>query len=219
VCAVRYQDVLDLVRSSPALRATRVVALNPQSLADIFRDIRRVGEAAGCLERAETYAQGLEARVAAIRARTAGLVAHERPRVATIEWIEPLMMGGNWMPELVELAGGASGLAESGRHSPYITWDELREWDPQVAIVMPCGFDLERTTAEAQTLVNLPDWNKLSAVRAGRVYAVDGSAYFNRSGPRMVESLEILTHLVHPQLFPRPEGLETAWRRLTHGPP
>jgi iron complex transport system substrate-binding protein len=124
--------------------------------------------------------------------------------VVGLEWLDPIMVAGNWMPDLIELAGGVCRLTEAGRHSPCVPWQNVLDEDPQVLIVMPCGFDLQRTVHEAALLPRLPGWNSISAVRSGRVYAVDGNAYFNRAGPRMVDSLEILAHLIHPKLFRSP---------------
>lgn len=212
VCAVRYQDVLDLVRDEPALRSARVVALDPRNLQGVFDDIQRVGQATGRGERAAEYVAELRARVEKVRARASHIPPAERPRVACLEWLDPLMVAGNWMPELVEIAGGIGGLSRAGEHSPAVTWDELRAFDPQVVVLMPCGFDLARTLREAEILAQQPQWNRLEVNRADNVFAVDGNAYFNRSGPRMVESLEILAHLLHPAFFP-PPPLADAWRR------
>jgi iron complex transport system substrate-binding protein len=212
VCAVKYEDVLALVRDEPSLRHAHLVALNPMTLADIFADIGRVGEATGARDAATEYAAGLQRRVAEVQMKTGSLPRGERPRVAAIEWIEPLMLAGNWMPELLELAGGAQPVAGHGRHSTYNSWQQVVEFDPQVLLVMPCGFDLARTVAESGVLYRQPGWNDLSAVRAGRVFALDGNAYFNRSGPRIVDSLEIVAGLLHPALFGMPSATSDGLR-------
>jgi iron complex transport system substrate-binding protein len=199
VCAVRYEDVLDLVRREPTLRNVPVVALNPQSLGDIFSDIVTLGEATGRRETASRYVAELRGRVEAVRRRTGGLPVERRPRTACLEWIDPPMIAGNWTPELIELAGGVQTLAVAGAHSVYTPWDAVVRFDPEVIVVMPCGFDLERTTAEATRLAEFPGWHSLRAVRDGRVYPVDGNALFNRSGPRIVDSLELLARLIHPE--------------------
>lgn len=208
VCAVRYSDVLETVAANATLRGTPVVALNPTSLGEILADIRRVGAAAGAEQAADAVVAAWEARIERVQRGTVGLAISDRPRVACVEWIEPLMIAANWIPQLVELAGGRYELAPSGVHSAYHAWEEVVGYDPQVLAVMPCGFDLERTLAEAPLLAELPGWNDLSAVRAGRVFLLDGNAYFNRSGPRMVESLEILAHLIHPERFAQPALVE-----------
>ena len=118
------------------------------------------------------------------------------------------MAGGNWTPELLDFAGGTPGLAKPGQHSGYISWDEIAAFDPEVLLVAPCGFDLPRTLREIAPLQALPQWSKLSAVRTGRAFALDGNAFFNRSGPRLVDSLEIAAWLLHPQLFSQPHGVE-----------
>ena len=212
VCAVSYVDVLSAVENTPELSGAQVVALTPNTLGDIFEDILRVGQATGRTEAAIGLVAGLKDRVEVVRQRVSHV--QSRPRVACIEWIEPLMVGANWMPELVELAGGQPGLATGGQKTVYTAWEALRQYDPEVIVVMPCGFDLERTLQEAPTLSQLPGWADLGARRADRVYAVDGNAYFNRSGPRIVDSLEILAYLLHPDAAERPGG-EQAWAPLS----
>lgn len=216
VCAVRYEDVMDAVRQSPSLRDTRVLALNPSRLADVLDDIIRVGEAAGATAAARETVRKLAARIEHVRARTNALPYQRRPRVICLEWIDPPMLAGNWMPELVRSAGGDPGeLVQAHKHSTYAAWRQIVEFDPQVVVIMACGFDLERAIVESQVLPLVADWSKLSAVREGRVFAVDGNAYFNRSGPRLVDSLEILAHLFHPDLFQPPLAEpQRAWRRL-----
>jgi iron complex transport system substrate-binding protein len=210
VCAVRYADVLEAVARTPALRNARVVALNPQSLDDVLADIGRLGEAAGCIDAAQSYVDRLRARIEAIASRTRRLAPSERPRVACIEWVEPLMIAGNWVPQLIELAGGEQTLAAPQEHSAYVSWEAVRQFDPQVVVVAPCGFDLQRTLAESPPLADQDGWRDVTAVHAGRVWAVDGNAYFNRSGPRLVDTLEILAHLLHPALFEMPSSAADA---------
>jgi len=197
VCAVRYADVLAAVASRPSLARTEVLALNPQSLGDIVGDLERLGQATATVTTAQRLQTAWQARIAAVERATANLDATARPRVAMIEWLEPLMLSGNWVPEIVVLAGGRHDLTTAGRHSPYVEWEELLAYDPQAIVVVPCGFDLARTLACWKVLTVLPGWQELSAVRAGRVFAVDGNAYFNRPGVRLVDSLEILAHLLH----------------------
>jgi iron complex transport system substrate-binding protein len=205
VCAVKYADVLDLIRSEPRLRAAQVVALNPNSVEDIFSDIQRVGEATGRPAAAQHYVSELQGRIAAVRARTDPLPQARRPRVACLEWLDPLMLAANWMPQLIEWAGGQQPLIDAaGKHSTCTDWRTIVDYDPQVMVIMPCGFDLPRAVREAGLLRKLPGVGELSAVRAGLVVAVDGNAYFNRSGPRIVDSLEILARVLHPELFGPP---------------
>jgi iron complex transport system substrate-binding protein len=214
VCAVRYEDVMSAVRDSPALKHTQVLALNPSRLADVLNDIRRIGAAAGVEQKAAETIRLLTARVALVRDVTSPLAADERPRVACLEWVDPPMLAANWTPELVAWAGGNDGLPVDGRHSSYADWDAIAGFDPQVIVILPCGFDVERAVVEAQVLPALPQWNSLTAVRSGRVYAADGNAYFNRSGPRLVDSLEILARLFHPALFAPQAEHDRACRRL-----
>jgi iron complex transport system substrate-binding protein len=205
VCAVRYADVVDLVRSRPELQHAKIVALNPQSLDDVLSDILRIGEAAGAIDRAVAVVSKQRARISTVARSFTALAETDRPKVALIEWIEPLMLAGNWVPELIRLAGGRCDLTKSGIHSAYTEWSALEAYDPDVIVVAPCGFDLDRTRLESQSLLRHPNWPRLFAVRNGRVFIADGNAYFNRSGPRLVDSLELLAHFVHPQQFPSPD--------------
>ena len=206
VCAVRLADVEAAVAGSDQLCGAEIVSLNPESIGDVLHDIQRIGNAAGATAQADDYTEQLKARIAEVRRATETLVKqNQRPRrMVLIEWIEPLMLSGNWMPELVAWAGGEHALTEAGKHSPYVNWEDVVRYDPEVIVIAPCGFDLNRTLTETGLLQKLPGWNKLSAVQAARVYAMDGNAYFNRSGPRLVDSLEILAHLIYPESIPQP---------------
>lgn len=215
VCAVSYDDVMSAVREWPELHSAKVVDLNPTSLNAIFQDILRVGEAAGVGKTAVQYVRRLKARVETIRGCTQALPVSERLRVVCIEWIEPLMLAGNWMPELIDIAGGRCALVEAGRHSGYAEWPAVCDYDPQVIVIAPCGFECRRAVAEAAALADLPSWQQLSAVRNQRVFAADGAAYFNRSGPRIIDSLELLTHFIYPDIIAPPLGTaEVLWARL-----
>jgi iron complex transport system substrate-binding protein len=204
VCAVSLRDVeaaVGRMRTRP-----KVVSLNPNSLADVWKDILAVAAACGVADRGEELIADLHRRMDAVAEQAAGL---PRPTVACIEWIDPLMAAGNWVPELVELAGGVNLFGEAGKHSPWMTWDDLVRRDPDVIVVMPCGFDLDRTRAELPALTGRPEWAELKAVRTGRVWAADGNAYFNRPGPRLVEALEMLAAALHPSAFGPPHrGIE-----------
>jgi iron complex transport system substrate-binding protein len=125
----------------------------------------------------------------------------DQPTVACIEWIEPLMAAGNWMPELVEMAGGANLFGLAGKHSPWLTWEQLVEADPEVMIILPCGYDINKAREEMPAFTSKPGWPQLSAVRNRQVYLTDGNQYFNRPGPRLAESLEILAEVFHPEVF------------------
>ena len=210
VCAVSLRDVERSVASRLASRP-KIISLTPNSLSDVWDDIRRVAGAIGIAEHGETVVAALQARMCAI-AETARS-ARERPRVALIEWIEPLMATGNWMPELVEMAGGVNLLGERDKHSGYISWEEIVASDPDVIIVCPCGFEMARTESELFWLTRRPEWPAMRAVRNGRVYLADGNQYFNRPGPRLVETLQILAEILNPKVFaPALEG--AGWRKL-----
>lgn len=198
VCAVSTREVeaavCQLVRSRP-----RVVSLEPNSLADVWRDIGRVADALDVADRGRALVAALQARLAAVSARaTMDGGDRIRPTVATIEWVTPLMAGGNWMPTLVELAGGRNLFGVAGAHSPWLPFADLVARDPDVIVIAPCGWDIARARRDIPALQALPEWAQLAAVRNGRVFIADGNQYFNRPGPRVVESLEILAELLHP---------------------
>lgn len=198
VCAVSLDDVRAALREL-ALGQIEIVSLKPTRLADVWDDVRRVGQALGRTEAGESAAAELARRCEAIRDATRDL--DERPTVLTIEWIDPVMIGGTWMPELVDIAGGTALVTEPGQHAPTLTHDELAKLDPDVVLVKPCGFDLARTDEEVTLLRETLPWESWRAVREGRVFVADGNAYFNRPGPRLVESAEILAACVHPEHF------------------
>jgi iron complex transport system substrate-binding protein len=210
VCAASLSDVEKALEDWLGARPA-VVSLDPKTLGDVWGDVVRVAEALGRRERGAELAQRLAGRVTDVAERALRIRA--RPSLAAIEWIDPLMAAGNWMPELVTLAGGRSLFGETGQHSPWLEWDRLRAADPEVIAVIPCGFDLARTRAEMGPLLGRSDWSQLDAVRRGRVYLCDGNQYFNRPGPRLVESLEILAELLHPDHFP-PAHEGSGWQRL-----
>ncbi|HUP00917.1 MAG TPA: cobalamin-binding protein, partial [Gemmatimonadota bacterium] len=198
VCAVSLADVEEALADWTGERP-RVVSLEPDALADVWSDIERVAAALGAPDRGAALVADLRRRMAAVAERAREPA--ERPTVACVEWIDPLMAAGNWMPELVEMAGGINLFGEAGRHSPWMTWEELVERDPDVIVVLPCGFDIPRARAGMPDLTSRPGWLDLAAVRSGRVALADGVRYFNRPGPRLVESLEILGEILHPDLF------------------
>jgi iron complex transport system substrate-binding protein len=210
VCAASEKDVeaaiCDWLGTRPVL-----LSLAPATLGDVWSDIARVAETLGVPEAGQRLAISLADRVTSVAERA--LRVKVRPGVACIEWIEPLMAAGNWVPELVTLAGGRNLFGETGVHSPWLEFSALAAADPDVIVVMPCGFDLARTRQEMAPLVTTPGWSALRAVREGRVFLTDGNQYFNRPGPRLVESLEILAQIVHPDVFaPIHEG--QGWQRF-----
>jgi iron complex transport system substrate-binding protein len=198
VCAVSLRDVEEALCTWLAARP-HIVSLAPNALADVWADIRRVARALGVPERGDELVERLQQRMAAIATRAHTLP--ERPAVACIEWIDPLMAAGNWMPELVEMAGGINLFGQAGQHSPWMTWEALQASDPDVIFIAPCGFDIPRSRQDLPLLTRKPEWSQLRAVRQGRVYLADGNQYFNRPGPRLVESLEILAEILHPETF------------------
>lgn len=198
VCAVSLDDVRKAL-AELQLGGVEIVSLKPTRLAEVWEDVRRVGRALGRNERGLTVAMELELRAAAIGARSAR--QRRRPSVLTIEWLDPVMIGGTWMPEMVALAGGTALVTQPGQHAPTLTLEELARLDPEVVLIKPCGFDLERTASELKLLPAQLPWSSWQAVEAGRVFVADGNAFFNRSGPRLVESLEILAACVHPEEF------------------
>lgn len=195
VCAVGYDDVM---AAAGSLRPpARVLSLSPGSLGEVLSDITRVGGATGTPERAEALVDTLRERVE----RVAGGVPRDRPRpkVACLEWLDPLYAAGHWVPEMVELAGGMDVLAAKHEPSARVSMETLVDAGPEVIVLMPCGFDESRSREEWEPLKDLPQWQGVPAVANGRVFAVDGSKYFNRPGPRLVDGLEILARLIHPE--------------------
>jgi iron complex transport system substrate-binding protein len=198
VCAVSLPEVEKAVGEWVGSRP-QIISLSPKKLADIWEDIRTVANALDLVEEGRDFLRGLKNRVVTIIEKTC--VMKNRPSVACIEWIEPLMAAGNWVPELVDLAGGMNIAGDAGQHSPWMNWEALRERDAEIIVAMPCGFDIARTRTEMAALTKHPDWPKLRAVKNNRVYLTDGNQFFNRPGPRIVESLEIMAEMVHPDRF------------------
>lgn len=192
VCAASLADVEAAVAQLSQTQP-QVISLQPSTLGEVWQDIRQVGDRLGVS--AESAIADLQQRIDRVRQQVAG---QPQPKVVCVEWSQPLMTAGNWVPELVELAGGVSCLSEVGQHSPWIEWEALQAIDPDVLILMPCGYDLAKTREDVQHLQQYPGWSQLKAVRSGRVYFCDGNQYFNRPGPRLVDSLEILAEILHP---------------------
>lgn len=207
VCAV---SPADLAHGSPAkLSRTPLVALHGSTTAEILRGFADAARVLGAPEAGEKLVRELQQRLAEVAQRARGL---PRPRVACIEWIEPVFAMGNWGPELVELAGGDNLLGKPGQHSTTLSFESVCEADPDVLIVAPCGFGLERAWSEMPALAAQPGFASRHAVKTGRVYVCDGNLYFNRSSPSLFETPEILAEMLHPQAFaPQHEG--RAWRR------
>lgn len=193
VCAVSRSAVEVAVREVLGDEA-RIVSLHPTRLDDVWGDVRRVAQALGMEPAGEDVVAGLEARVRAIADRAAACQA--RPTALTIEWIDPVMVGGTWMPELVSLAGGEALVTQPGEHAPTLTLDELAQLRPEVVLVKPCGFSLARSREELASIEAL-----VEVIGPARAFLADGNAYFNRPGPRLVESLEIVAACLHPDEF------------------
>ena len=200
VCAVSLRDVEQAVKQVADCDAA-IISLQPNNLADFWADLCRAASLLGVTRTGVQLVADLQSRMDGIEFETRPLPLAARPTVACIEWVDPLMAAGNWTPELVKMAGGENLFGEAGKHSPWMTFEELREKDPAVIVIAPCGFDLTRTREDVPLLQAQTGWAELRAVREGRVYLADGNQYFNRPGPRLVESLEILAEMLHPKRF------------------
>ena len=209
VCAVAEREVEAAACALPG--NPRVVNLEPASLAEVLASVRTVAAAADVADRADEVIAALQQRIDAVVRRSASVDG--RPRMMLLEWIDPPYTCGHWSPELVRLAGGVEGLGREGEPSRRASWEEILAWQPEVLVVACCGFTVERTLRDLPILTSRPGWLELPCVRDGRVYIVDGSAYFSRPGPRLVDSLEILADVLHPEpSAPRPRA--TAIRHL-----
>ena len=211
VCAVSIHDVKravsDWLEDKP-----QIVSLEPNELEDLWKGIHQVAQALGDPEKGIALVKQYKNRISEITAQTQSYETN--PSVVCIEWIDPLMAAGHWMPEFIEMLGGKNLFGEAGKHSPKITWEELKEKNPDIMISMPCGWGMDRCRQEMKTLTSKPDWSTLKAVREGNVYLADGNQYFNRPGPRLIESLEILAEIMYPHsMHFGHEG--KGWQRLS----
>jgi iron complex transport system substrate-binding protein len=197
VCAVSYDDVVKVAGRLPS--RPRVLQQDPTTLGDVLGDVTRLGEATGIGERAAEVRRELEGRLEAVRAAVA---EEARPRVLALEWLDPPFLGGHWIPEMIEIAGGESIAGSSGQKSPQVEWEDLRGLESDVVVSMPCGWYLDESCAQA-----LRHGEQLGAFGAARVYAVDGASTFSRPGPRLVDGVELLGHLFHPALVEPPKGI------------
>ena len=198
VCAVSLDEV-ESALNDDLESAAKIISLQPNSLGDIYDNIREVAAALSAENDAEQLIEELDERVGIIRHKLKYI--ETKPSIACIEWLEPLMVSGNWIPELVSIAGGSSILAEPGKHSPFVQWAEIQQADPDIILVMPCGFSIERTIKEIHLLLQLPGFSDLKAIKNNRLYIADGNQYFNRPGPRIVDSIEILAEIINPKQF------------------
>jgi iron complex transport system substrate-binding protein len=197
VCAASPDDLATALTRLP--KAPRVLSLTPRVLRDVWDDIRRVGEATQRRREAQALAITLEQRLAAIAAKASRAAA--RPRVLCLEWLDPYYMGGHWVPEMVALAGGEDVLGRVGEPSFRVSAEEIAPTKPDVIVVMPCGYGVERVAAEFR-MFHIPEcWREFPAVRERRIYGVDANSYFSRPGPRLADGVALLAHLLHPDLF------------------
>lgn len=209
ICAPSGNEVSEVLNLLP--KKPQVLWLTPNTLDQIADNVRQLGEATGReREAAELIAAG-RTRLEHVADKTRNLA--RRPRVFCMEWLDPVYCSGHWVPEMVQIAGGVDQLSHQGSDSVRVTWDDVMDWNPEVLVITPCGYDLPRVIEESRTLPKYPGWSKLSAVRDGRVYAVDANSYFARPGPRIVDGTELLAHLIHPELFSW-DGPLTAYQRL-----
>ncbi|MDQ2629550.1 MAG: cobalamin-binding protein [Actinomycetota bacterium] len=197
VCAVSYDDVVTVAARLSS--RPQVLQQDPSTLEEVLEDVTRLGEAAGIAERAREVRQGLEGRLRAVEAAVAGA---PRPRVLALEWLDPPFLGGHWIPEMVALAGGEDVAGRPGQKSPQVEWDELAGLDPDVVVAMPCGWYLDDSRAQA-----LEHRDRLGPLGAERLFAVDAASTFSRPGPRLVDGVELLGHLLHPDRLAPPEGI------------
>jgi iron complex transport system substrate-binding protein len=197
VCAVSFEDVVEVAARLPG--KPRVLQQDPSTLAEVLEDVTRLGEAAAVPDRADELRAGLERRLASVRAAVA---AAERPRTIALEWLDPPFVGGHWVPEMIEIAGGADVAGRAGEKSPEVRWEELRGLEPDVVVAMPCGWYVEDSRAQA-----IEHRDQIEALGAERVFAVDAASTYSRPGPRLVDGVELLAHLLHPDLVDPPAGI------------
>jgi len=198
VCAITPTDIQEAIRDCRP--APKLLSLHPHSIAEILEDVISVGKAIGREEEANNYVRNLQRRIENIRRQTRDV--EFRPRVYCMDWLDPPYNAGHWVPEMVEIAGGRDELSTKGGDSVRILWQRIVDYDPQVLVLMPCGFSIERTRKELVDVTRRAEWKELSAVRDNQVYLVNGPAYFNCSGPRIVDGVELLATILEPELFP-----------------
>lgn len=213
VCAASIEDLMEAAREV-LTDETEIISVSPINLQGIFNSFLRISKAAGVAEAGENLVGSIKKRFAELKKATAGLSA---PTVVSLEWLDPMMTGGNWMPELIETAGGNNLLSEPGSHSPWVSWDKIRNADPDILLVVPCGFSIPKTLTEINLLTGQENWQDLKAVKQNRVFLLDGNHYFNRPGPRILDSAEILAEIFHPDLF-EPVHKNRGWIQYNGGP-
>jgi iron complex transport system substrate-binding protein len=213
VCAVSYTKVKEAARILDA--DTKIVSLEPTNLDEIVDNILLVGRVAGASSAAEKLASQLLRRISRVKEKTQRV--KRRPRVFFMEWLRPPWVGGHWIPEMINCAGGVDRLGHLGQPSYKTEWRQVVQYQPEIIVLSPCGFDAEQVVNESTVLSSYDGWEKIPAFQDGKIYAVNASAYFSRPGPRIVEGLEILAHIIHPELFPEnppPAALKTVSNEL-----
>jgi iron complex transport system substrate-binding protein len=213
VCSVSLRDVLSTISDLSA--SCNVVSLKPRGLKGVLEDILEVGEACGAEPAAEDLVESLEARIEAVRRRAEPL---DRPRVFCVEWFDPVFASGHWIPEMVQVAGGEDALGLAGQDSRKISWDQVLAYDPEVLILMPCGFEADRAVEDLPLLARNEGWRSIAAVKRGAVFATSSSAYYSRPGPRLVDGLELMGQMIHPETFGSEMPPERA-RKVSLQPP
>jgi iron complex transport system substrate-binding protein len=213
VCAPSGNEISRALKVLP--KKPEILLLTPKSIQGILGNLREVGQATGRLEAAESWINAATSKLERIAATARALPS--RPRVFCMEWLDPLYCSGHWVPEMVRVAGGVDEISREGSDSFRVSWQDVVAWSPEVLVVMPCGYHLEKVVALAAKLSAFPGWQDLPAVRNRRVFAVDASSYFARPGPRVVEGTELLAHLIHPEAFPW-QGPQHAYQRLDLAP-
>ena len=209
VCAVSVSDVENALKNITGL-SSRVISVEPNSIEDIFNDILTIAEILNVRKKGKELVELIKAKIDS----TEKIVYQKSsPSVAAIEWIDPLMAAGNWVPQLIRVAGGKNLFGEAGKHSPWMKYNDLVEQDPEIIIVMPCGYDIKKSLIEIKTLESKKGWGSLKAVRNRNVYITDGNQFFNRPGPRIIESLEILLEIIHPDLSEF-KHIDSGWIQL-----
>lgn len=210
VCAPSGNEISRALAALPV--KPQILWFSPHTIKDIFGNMRELGEAIGKSAMAETWIGGARSRLQKIadKAKT----APRRPRIFCLEWVDPYYCCGHWVPEMVEIAGGEDALGRRGKDSVRVSWADIERWSPEILIVSPCGFDTEKAAAQTKQLLRQPGWVDLPAVRNDRLYAVNANAYFARPGPRIVDGIELLAHLIHPELFAW-NGPPDAFRKVT----
>ena len=217
VCAVSYTKVKEAARVLDA--DTKIVSLEPTNLEEIVDNILLVGRMTNKLAEAEKLAAQMLQRINRVREKTK--TVQDKPRVFFMEWLQPPWAGGHWIPQMVDYAGGVEGLGRIGKASHRIEWDQVVEYRPEIIVLSPCGFDANQVMEEAHVLASYEEWDKIPAFQSPRIYAVNASAYFSRSGPRVVDGLDILAHIIHPELFqknPYPEAVRIVPKEMIRGP-